>query len=190
MNRELSPLRAGSVALAVALLLFGAWHSWREFQQKRANELAQERRAHADSLIFRFAHLSDSLCRRGFGDTLLVRDPVEWAMRRHGLRLESRGREGRWDWGCLGTSDSGFVLLVARDSGCVRFSGGALWSDDCHVATLIHDRLTKASTFPQNTTFSRSLWAYPGAHRVCPSSKRPEPPAWDSLAANLCLVRL
>lgn len=116
-------------------------------------------------------------------------DLVDWTARRYDLRVQSRGREGRWDWGCLGTSDSGFVLLVARDSGCVRFSGGSLWSDDCYVTTLIHDRLTKASTFPQNTTFSRSLWAYPGAHRVCPSSKRPEPPAWDSLAGDLCRVK-
>lgn len=171
------------------MLLFGGWHSWREFQQNRADELARKRMAHADSLAFRFSKITDSICRRGAQDTLAVRDPIAWAVRRYNLTLQSRGREGHWDWGCLATSDSGFILLVARDSGCVRFSGGSLWSDDCHMATLIHDRLTKASTFPTYTTTSRSLWAYPGAHRVCPSSKREETPVWDSLAKDLCRVR-
>jgi hypothetical protein len=189
MTRDPSPMRIWPVAVGVALILLGGWRSWKEFGSRRDAETARARLAHAESLAVRYSDIADSICQRRGRDTLAVRDPVEWTAHRHGLAILNRGREGHWDWGCLRTPDSGFVLLVARDSGCVRFSGGSLWTDACHVATLIHDRKTWASTFPRNTTFSRSLWSYPGADRVCRTNSRPEPPPWDSLAERLCRVR-
>lgn len=178
-------MRTFSAAAGISLILFGAWHSWKVFQERRVASSRQERlllaQRWADSLDFS----SDSLCDRDVSDALVHADPVGWLPRGVGFPLRARGRHEGWDYGCLQLPDSGMVLFAAIDSGCGRYSGEGLWSHSCGVVHQVWDLSTDQGSSRVSTSHARSRWTHPGTARICPSSGRPEAPP-ESLVTSLC----
>ena len=185
MTREPSPLRAYSVAAAIALVLFGGWHSWKTYQQAQLEKDGKRR----DRLLWRADSLyrspSDSFCKRMWSDTLVHRDGLGWFAARSGLPLRKRGLDDGWQGGGFGTPDSGIVIFLALDSGCATGGKGGLWNHACRLYRQSWDIPRKTGGSPQNVSHSRSLWAYPGEAKVCPLPTRPDPPT-DSVVAERC----
>lgn len=186
MDRDTSSLRSFAAAAGIALILFGAWHSWRVFRQQRLAGSRSERlllaQRWADSLDFS----SDSLCARDGSDTLVHPDPIGWLPRGVGFPLRARGLHESWAFGCLQLPDSGMVLFAAIDSGCGRYSGDGLWSHSCGVVHQVWDLRTDQGSSRVTTSHSRSRWVHPGPARICPGSPRPEAPP-ESLVTSLCM---
>jgi hypothetical protein len=185
MNREPTAIRAYSVASAVALILFGAWYSWKIFQEKQAERDGIRR----EKLMWRTDSLYrtevDSFCKRSVPDTLIHRDGLAWYGARTGLPIRSRGRDDGWDWGCFGTSDSGIVIFLALDSGCATGGQGGLWSHSCRMQRQIWDLKRRVGAGTQSSSHSRSLWTFPGDDKVCPAMRHPDPPP-DSIGLERC----
>jgi len=185
MDREPSPLRAFSVASAVALILFGAWRSWKAYQETQAERDGVRR----DKLMWRIDSLYpaevDSFCKRGYPDSLVHRDGLAWYASRTGLPLRVRGREDGWDWGCYGTPDSGLVIFLALDSGCATGGQGGLWNHSCRVQRQTWDLVRKTGSGTHSSSHSRSLWTFPGDDKICPALRRPDPLP-DSIGLERC----
>jgi len=185
MDRDPSPLRAFSVACAVALLLFGGWRSWKAYQEKQAEKDGLRR----DAAMWRIDSLHpssvDSFCKRSFSDSLAHRDAIAWFSSRTGLPLRTRGRDDGWDWGCYGTPDSGIVVFVAFDSGCATGGQGGLWTHSCRLQRQTWDLDRAKGSGNRSSSHSRSLWTFPGDDKVCPALRRPDPPP-DTIAQERC----
>lgn len=185
MDRDTSSLRSFSAAAGIAMILFGCWYSWREFQSRRSATRRADRMLlvgrHADS----FPVPSDSLCQRSTSDTLVRPDPVGWLPGAMGLPLRTRGRDQVWDWACLQTPDSGIVVFVALDTGCGSYRSSGLWSHGCHVRSQVWDLDFDQGSGLRSTSHHRSRWVHPGNSRVCPPGSRPEAPPESTIVA-LC----
>ncbi len=179
-SRRIVPAAAG-----LALLGFGIWHSWAEFQARRLQAFRDARQTIAAAAMIRYAPPIDSVCHRIGGDSLVPRDGLRWTANRTGLPLRAQGREDGWDWGCLQTPDSGIVLFVALDSGCATGGSGGLWNHSCRLVTQAWDLEAAQGPSAQFVTSARSLWSDPGTSRICPSSNRPDPPV-DSVVQERC----
>lgn len=185
MDRDASFLRSVSAAGGIAMILFGSWYSWKEFQSRRFEARRADRMLlvarHADS----FPIPTDSLCQRAATDSLVRRDPLGWLPSATGLPTRARGRIQVWDWTCLQTRDSGIVVFVALDTGCGSYRTDGLWSHSCQILSQVWDLDFSQGSGRRSTSHHRSRWTHPGNSRVCPPGTRPDAPA-ESTIASLC----
>ena len=186
MAKSASSMWAYPVATGLVVVVFAAWTGWKSFQDRRADQAGSERDRRLRLADSAYPAPIDSFCRRiPPHDTLLHEDGFSWFARNHGLPLRRRGHDEGWEWACLGTADSGIVVFLALDTGCVRGGEGGLWNHSCRVQRQTLDLVHGKFSPSQGGSHQRSLWTFPGESRLCVPGPPSEPPV-DSLALERC----